>query len=142
MTRNLRQRLQKLEAQAPRQPTEQDEQIAFHGFLRLAVAYYLGDPAPDGGPEEAPADAYARALGYPRSFEFRQACEANDADLSERVRLANSKLLEKFGVTWEHEGGAIVDACRRMEAGLSESYKQRLYGNLHETIRWDCLGSA
>jgi hypothetical protein len=47
------------------------------------------------------------------------------------MRLANSKLLEKFGVTWEHEGGAIVDACKRMEAGLSESYKKRLYGSLH-----------
>ena len=66
-------------------------------------------------------EAYTRALGYPRSFEFRKALEANDADLNERMRLANSKLLAKFGVTWEHEWDAIADACKRMEAGLSES---------------------
>ena len=148
MTRNLRQRLQKLEAQAPRQPTEQqDEQIArLHAFLRLAVAYYLGDPAPDGGPEEAPVDAYARALGYPRSSEFRQACEANDADLCERMRLANSQLLAKFGVSWEHKSEEIAEAFKRMEAGLSELYKRaasdclvacmRLFGNE------DCLEFA
>jgi hypothetical protein len=127
MTRNLRQRLQKLEAQAPRQPTEQDEQIArLRGFLRLAVAYYLGDPAPDGGREESVADAYARALGYPSSFEFRQACEVNNADLSERMRLANSKLLAKFGVSREHKSEEIGEAFKRMEAGLSESYKRRM----------------
>jgi hypothetical protein len=128
MTRDIRSRLEKLESRVPRQPTEQqDEQIArLHDFLRLAVAYYLGDPAPDGGPEEAPADAYARALGYPRSFEFRKACEANDADLCERMRLANSKLLAKFGVSWEHKSEEIAEAFERMEAGLSESYKRRM----------------
>ena len=103
MTRDIRQRLQKLEARVPRQPTEQEKNMAASRvFLRFAVAYYLGDPAPDGGPEESPADAYARALGYPSSYEFRKACEANDADLSERMPgPANSKLLAKFGVSSE-----------------------------------------
>ena len=56
--------------------------------------------------------------------EFRKACEANDADLSERMCLANSKLLAKFGVSWEHESDAIADAFKRMEAGFSEWYKR------------------
>jgi hypothetical protein len=127
MTPNLRRRLEKLEAQVALQPTEQDEQIArLHSFLRLAVAYYLGDPAPDGAPEEAPVDAYARALGYPRSSEFQKACEANDADLRERMRLAERKLLAKFGVSREHKSEETAEAFERMEAGLSESYKLRL----------------
>jgi hypothetical protein len=43
------------------------------------------------------------------------------------MRLANSKLLAKFGVSWEHEWDAIVDAYNRMEAGFSESYETRWY---------------
>ena len=39
-----------------------------------------------------------RALGYPNSYEFRKAWEANDPDFYERDRLARIKLLAKFGV--------------------------------------------
>ena len=119
MTRDIRRRLEKLESQVPRQPTEQEKIVQLHQqFLRFAVAYYLGDL----GPDQSVASAYARALGYPRSLEFRKACEANDADLSERMRLANSRLLAKFGVSWEHEWDAIIDAYKRMEAGFSQWY--------------------
>jgi hypothetical protein len=125
MRRDIRRRLEKLESQVPRQPTEEEELVQLHRqFLRYGVAYYLGDPAPDGGREESVADAYARALGYPGSFEFRKALEANDADLNERMRLAENRLLAKFGLSWEHEWDAIVDAYKRMENGFSERYKR------------------
>jgi hypothetical protein len=64
-----------------------------------------------------------RALGYPNSYEFRKARDANDPDLYERDRLARIKLLAKFGVSWEHEWGEIVEAVERMDAGFPEPYK-------------------
>ena len=65
MTRNILTRLKKLELQRPRQLTEQ-ERVGrqFSHFLMVAVAYHLGNPSPD----EAPATAYARALGYAAGF--------------------------------------------------------------------------
>ena len=123
MTRNLQRRLQKLESQVPRQPTEQEirEEIVWscQKFLVCAVAYYLGDPRP----EESVMDAYLRALGYPNLYEFRKAIDAKDPDFDERVRLAKIKLLAKFGVSREHEWEEIVEAFQRMEAGFSEHYK-------------------
>ena len=48
MTRDIRRRLEKLESQVPRQPTEQEKIVQLHQqFLRFAVAYYLGDLGPD-----------------------------------------------------------------------------------------------
>jgi len=47
----------------------------------------------------------------------------NDPDLQERVRFANFKLLEKFGVSPEHDREEIIEAFRLMEAGLPERYK-------------------
>jgi hypothetical protein len=85
----------------------------------FAMAYYLGDP----GPDEAPITAYGRALGYPNSHEFRKAWDGNDPDLYARDRLARIKLLEKFGVSLEHEWEEIIEAVKRMEAGLPEQYK-------------------
>jgi hypothetical protein len=103
MTRNLQRRLQKLESQVPRQPTEQEKNVqTCQSFLMFAMAYYLGDP----GPEEAPITAYGRALGYPNPHEFRKALEGNDPDLYERDRR------EEIG-----------EAFQRMEAGLPEPYK-------------------
>ena len=123
MTRDLQRRLQKLESQVPRQPTGQEKQRKIvqycQNFLMFVMAYYLGHP----GPEEAPITAYGRALGYPNSHEFRKAWDGNDPDLYERDRLARIKLLEKFGVSWEHEWEEIVEAFQRMEAGLPEPYK-------------------
>src|SRR5262249_76612 len=120
MTRDIERRLQKLESQLPRQPTEQEKIVAsLQRFLFFAVAYYLGDPPP----EEAPIDGYRRALGYPHRNEFRKARDANDPDLYKRDRLARIKLLAKFGVSWEHEWGKIVEAFKRMQAGFPERYK-------------------
>ena len=118
--RYIERRLQKLESQVPRQPTGQERDVqSLQNFLVFAMAYYLGDP----GPEEAPITAYGRALGYPNSHEFRKAWDGNDPDLYERDRLARVKLLEKFGVSWDHEREEIGEAFQRMEAGLPEPYK-------------------
>jgi hypothetical protein len=120
MTRALQWRLQKLESQVPRQPTEQEKhEKIVQRFLVCAVAYYLGDPTPEG----SVAEAYGRALGYPNPHEFRKAWDAKDPDFYERDRLARIKLLEKFGVSWEHESEEIIEAFERMEAGLPERYK-------------------
>ena len=86
----------------------------------LSVAYYLGDPRPEG----SIAEAYARALGYPTLSEFKKALADEGSDINERVNLANDKLLAKFGVSWGHEWDAVVDAFERMEAGFSKHYKQ------------------
>jgi hypothetical protein len=120
MTRDIERRLQKLESQVPRQPTEQEKNVErLQRFVRCAIAYYLGDPTPGG----SVAEAYTRALGYPTSYEFRKALGANDPDLQERMRIAYSKLLEKFGVSSEQQAEEITEALQRMEAGLPEQYK-------------------
>jgi hypothetical protein len=123
MTRDIQRRLQNLESQVPRQPTEQEKQEKIvqscQKFLVCAVAYYLGDPTPEGSIMEA----YMRALAYPHFYEFRKALDANDPDLQQRVRLSRTKLLAKFGVSWEYEWGEIVEAFKRMHAGFPERYK-------------------
>jgi|SRR5262245_49009629 len=129
MTRNLQRRLQKLESQILRQPTEQEKQWQkekqweiVRNFMICAVAYYLGDLTP----EEAIIEAHGRALGYSNPHELRKAIDAKDPDFFERDHLARIKLLAKFGVSPEHEWEEIVEALRRMEAGLPEQY-QRCY---------------
>jgi hypothetical protein len=121
MMRDIQGRLQKLESQLPPpQPTEQEKVAAsLHKFLFWAIAYYLGDPTPEGSPMEA----YMRALGYQHGYEFRKAIDAKDPDFFERDRLARIKLLAKFGVSLEHEWVEIVDALKRMRAGFPERYK-------------------
>ena len=120
MTRDIERRLQKLESQIPRQPTEEEKiKESLQRFVRCAIAYYLGDLTP----EESVAEAYTRALGYPNVNEFRKALGANDPDLQKRMRMANSKLLEKFGVSSEPQAEEITEAFQRMEDGLPEQYK-------------------
>src|SRR5262245_4240932 len=117
MTRDIERRLQKLESQVPRQPTEQEKFArSFQIFLLCAVSYYLGDSTP----EEAPIEGYLRALGYRNMDEYRKALHP---DLQERVRVARTKLLEKFGVSFEHQSEDIAEALQRMEAGLPERHK-------------------
>jgi hypothetical protein len=123
MTRNIEPRLQKLESQVPRQPTEHEKLVEYHNtFLMCAIACHLGDATP----EDSVMEPYIRALGYKSSYEFLKACDANDPDGIERDRLARIKLLAKFGVSWDHEWDEIVDAYKRMEAGFSEHYKRTL----------------
>ena len=74
-THHIPRRLQKLESQVPRQSTDAEKETErLHWFLVYAVAYYLGNPTPEG----SVAEAYARALGYPNSYEYRNALDAND----------------------------------------------------------------
>src|SRR5262245_47866454 len=121
MTRDIERRLQELEAQVPPPPpTEQEKAVKIlKNFLICAIAYYLGHPEPGG----SVMDAYMRALGYSHSFELEEALNAKDSDFSERAHLATTKLLEKFGVSWEHARDEITEAFHRMEVGLPERYK-------------------
>jgi hypothetical protein len=88
----------------------------------LAIAYYVGNPTS----EESVMGAFARALGYPSSFELGKSMEACDADFSEKSARAENKLFEKFGVTRSDKSDVIFDAYGRMEVGLSEWYKKIL----------------
>jgi hypothetical protein len=129
---DFRRRLEKLEAQVPRQPTAEEQvRVAVREVLFFAVAQYLGNPTE----EESPMDAFARALGYAPGKEFRLARDSRDPDLLERWAKADTKLLATFGVSWEHKWDDIVDALQRMEAGLSEDYKDRLKGCVEDGLR-------
>ena len=125
MKRDIRRRLQKLESQVPPQRSQSKKTIeGLHWLFRFGVAYYLGDPTP----EESVAEAYARALGYPNSYEFKKALKASDSDLDERMYLANTRLLEKFGIGWEERNwDAMEAALTRMIDGFSEFYAQQWY---------------
>ena len=121
MTRKLRKRIEKLKSLIPRQRTELEKETArLRWLLTLSVAFYLGDPKPG----RSVAEAHARALGYPTSSEYDKALAHQDPDCIERMRLANDKLLAKFGVNWGAEWNALVDAFERVKAGFSEEYKQ------------------
>ena len=123
MTRDIRRRLEKLESQLPRQETAQERAITWsHDVLLLGVAHYLGDP----DPEESVFDAYMRVLGYPHSFEFRNALEANDEDFNRRRLEAIDKLLAKFGVSRTDKWETFVDTLGLIKDGLSERYKEIL----------------
>jgi hypothetical protein len=131
--RDLEQKLRKLESRFPQQPTQLDKEFeCFVWFRKLAVAYYCGDP----GPEDSIAEAYQRALGYPNSYEFREALVAIDSDFGERATAAEDRLLKKFGVSWKSKISELLEAFKRMEAGFSEFYNgqysshcQKLLGN-------------
>jgi hypothetical protein len=121
MKRDIGQRLEKLESRLPRRPTQEEKRSAlFDRFLVYAIAFYLGDPTP----EESVMEAYLRALAYRPGSVKLCTPEPPSADYGERVRQAKIKLLAKFGVSWEHDWDAIIDAFELMEAGFSEGYKK------------------
>jgi len=113
MKRDFQQRLAKLESQANVRRTQ---------LLLLAIAYYLGNPTE----ADSPFEAYAHALGYPSWNELKQANEKERSEVEAREVSTYEKLMAKFGVSWEHEWPAITDAQERMEAGLSDEYKDHL----------------
>jgi len=113
MKRDFQQRLAKLEAQAS---------VWRDQLLLLAIAYYLGNPTE----VDHPIEAYVHALGYPSTDEFKQALEKERSEVEAREVSTYEKLLAKFGVSWEHEWPAFLDALGRMEAGLSDEYKDHL----------------
>ena len=113
MKRDFQQRLAKLESQASARLSH---------LLLLAVAYYLGNPTE----VDYPVEAFAHALGYPSTDEFKQALEKERSEVEARSDSAYEKLMAKFGVSQEDEWPAITDAQERMEAGLSDEYKDHL----------------
>lgn len=124
MTRNILARLQELEAKIPRQPTAQEKEVAYlRQIIIFGIAFYLGNPSPG----EGSSTAYARALGYPTFLDFRNAVERKDPSLREKHASAAWKLMAKFGVSRPTEGEAVFNALKRIEAGLSESYKTLLH---------------
>jgi hypothetical protein len=123
MTRDIRQRLEKLEALVPPQENEHEKIARFYVKLfTSAVAFYLGDPTPEG----SIAEAHARALGYPSMYQYKNALEALDSDFAEREASARTRLLAKFGVSWDDPWDKIVAAGKRMAAGFSDQYSQYL----------------
>jgi hypothetical protein len=123
-TRELHNRLQKLESSRPRHiPEVAEEEKYLKLILLFAVAHYLGDP----NPKEAPITAYARALGYQQA-ELLIASGGKDPDFDQNYALANRKLFAKFGVNLNtSDWKGIEEALKRMEAGLSEDYRKRLH---------------
>jgi hypothetical protein len=125
-------RLEKLEAQVPRQPTAQEvATLRDRSILFFAVAYYLGNPTEEGSPMEA----FARALGYAAGKEFRLAFDNRTSDFIERWAKAKTKLLATFGVSREDRPDVILDALERMEAGLCKDYKERLQSIISDYLR-------
>ena len=128
MKRDFQQRLAKLESQAS---------VWRDKLLYLAVAYYLGNPTE----VDYPIDAYGHALGYPSMDEFKQDLEKEESEFEARLLSANEKLMAKFGASWDHDSPsidelpAIVDALERMEAGLSDEYKNHLKEMIERDLR-------
>ena len=124
MIRNLQKRLRKLESILP--PLLTDEVSWIFGLLWFSVAYYLGNPEPD----EKPAAAYARALGYANEFELNSAMQKNYRDVSNRVYHAEDKVCAKFGIhipsLEDGDSKKLSIALVRMETGLPQSYKNEL----------------
>ena len=123
MTRDLRKRIRKLKFLIPRRPNEQDVVFQFIRASYCAYRLLFGEPTEN----DLIASACARGLGYPRPFEFRNGLGSHVAGLNERFALANTRLLAKFGVNKNNDWDAICGAYARMERGLPESYKRKLY---------------
>jgi len=121
MKRDFQQRLAKLESQAS---------VWRDKLLLLAIAYYLGNPTE----VDHPIEAYVHALGYPSTDEFKQALEKERSEVEARSDSAYEKLMAKFGVSQEDEWPA-ADALERIEAGLSDEYKNHLKGWIESALR-------
>jgi len=121
MKRDFRQRLAELESQASARLSH---------LLLLAVAYYLGNPTE----VDHPLEAYVHALGYPSTDEWKQALEKERSEVEARAKSAYEKLMAKFGVSQEDEWPA-ADALERIEAGLSDEYKNHLKGWIESALR-------
>jgi len=122
MKRDFQQRLAKLESQAS---ARRDQ------LLLLAIAYYLGNPTE----VDHPIDAYWHALGYPSWNELKQAHEKESSEVLARGTSANEKLLAKFGVSSKYEWPEVIDALDRIEAGLSDEYKNHLKEMIERDLR-------
>ena len=104
-------------------------------LLLLAVAYYLGNPTE----VDHPIEAYVHALGYPSTDEWKQALEKERSEVEARAKSAYEKLMAKFGASWDHDSPSIdewpADVLERMEAGLSDEYKNHLKRMIEDDLR-------
>jgi hypothetical protein len=123
MSRTLEKRLEKLEAKIAQRQADRlkaTQKSTWH-LIRVAIGYYLGEPKPD----EEPYEAIDRGLGYEDScMMVRARRDYNDAP--ERWRQAKRRLFAQFGVDLDGNRKGFEDALKRMEVGLSESFREAL----------------
>ena len=130
MTHSLERRLRRLESLLPPLLTENVSWTS--GLLWFAIAYYLGNPAPN----EKPFAAFARALGYANESELNAAIEKNHRDLSIRLHSAEDRVYARFGIYVsslkdreeldDTDKARFWKSLKRMEDGLPRSYKKQL----------------
>jgi hypothetical protein len=121
ITRDLQKRLQKLEAQMACRP--EPKAIYFYRlFLVIAIKQYLRNPES----YETPLHAYEMTLRFATQSEFKNAVKGKDPILDERSAQVASRLLAEFGVSLDDKSDVLAEAFERMEAGLSERYKEAL----------------
>jgi hypothetical protein len=92
MTHSLERRLRRLESLLP--PLLDESVSWLSGLLWFAIAFYLGEPAPN----EKPFAAFARALGYANDSELNATIEKNHRDLSTRLKSAEDRVFREFGI--------------------------------------------
>ena len=139
MMGDLQRRLRKLECNRPPPQESEDDRkasaLAF--FITYAIGFYLGNPIE----AEAPIAAYARALGYEHQGEIIKSAGpaewVDEAELTERDAQARTKLFLKFGLKLDEdnlpEWQPLIEALKRMYAGMSEKYKNLA----NEYLRFD-----
>jgi hypothetical protein len=124
MMRGLEKRLRRLELAVP--PLPDADICHIYGLKWFGVAYYLGHPSSN----EKPFAAFARALGYADETELNSALIDRYFVVSDRLRFAEHKLFEKFGINLdkldEVDPLKFKQGLERMEAGLPKSYKKEL----------------
>ena len=130
MTHSLERRLRRLELLLP--PLLDESVSWLSGLLWFAIAFYLGEPAPN----EKPFVAFARALGYATALELNAAIEKNLIGTCRCSQSAEDRVFREFGIFVssldEHD-----DACKarfwenqkRMYVGLPRSYKKTTQQN-------------
>jgi hypothetical protein len=149
MTRKIRSRLEKLGSQVPPQvdPLETELKL-MQVFLKVCVAFYLGDPQRD----ESLVQAHARALGYKHSREYCEAVEARDPDYWDRVNSTNNIVMAKFGVAFKHDFiynfDKVLEAFERMERAFPSPLRgsgmifARPYSGGHLQPRFDIVSAV
>ena len=131
MTKQLKARIERLEAKIPKPPSEGylDRQIVLLKRFYL-IAHWLGPADPNG----SPVQDYARALGYSSSHELERAEERNDPDLEARLTQAVSKL---YGLQGARPDDPPDDKCRALNAllaGLSDYYRRRMHDSIDSVV--------
>jgi hypothetical protein len=114
MTRGLERRVRKLE-ESTLPPLLTEDVSWMFGLLWFAIAYHLGNPAP----QQKPFVAFAQALGYANESELNSAMVRNYREVSNRLYSAEDKVCAKFGIfrrsLEDRDAERLWDALERME---------------------------